>query len=124
MNENKKTKKVILIIFLIGISLNLLGCLLANLWYDNSKNTKSKDKTYIHCYNYSQDLVKEKLKSPKSADFPMYDESFITDKGNKIIITAFVDAENSFGATKRTNYIATINIKNNEPDSGVVTIIE
>ncbi len=75
---------------------------------------------YISCYFYSQDLVKKQLKSPKSADFPWYSDSFIKDKGDTILVSAYVDADNSFGANIRTNYIASIKVKDGEPVSGYV----
>ena len=88
---------------------------------DSENEKTSKDSTYISCYYFSQNLVKKQLKSPKSADFPWYSDSFIKDKGDTIIVSAYVDADNSFGANIRTNYVATIKVKNGEPVSGFVS---
>jgi hypothetical protein len=41
------------------------------------------------------------LKSPGSADFPWYDPSFVAGNG-PFLVSAYVDAENSFGASIRT----------------------
>ena len=112
--------KVLLISALIIFVLAFCG---DNLRSTNNHRT-SKDYKYISCYTYSQELVKQKLNSPKSADFPAYSKSYITDKSNTILVSAYVDAENSFGATVRVYYNATIQLEDDEPVSGTVTIIE
>lgn len=121
MNNEKeisnKTKAILIVIFLI---IDILGLWLLTKCHDGDNS--SSNTLYIHSYIYSQTLVKEKLKSPKSAKFPSYSDSFITDKGDKIVVSAYVDASNSFGVSVRTYYTATINIKNNEPQSGTVDI--
>ena len=112
----KRSAIVVAIIATIGVLI----------YVDNKDKTKtpSKSDTYIDSYYYSQELVKDKLKSPKSADFPWYSDSFIKEKGDTITVTAYVDADNSFGANIRVNYIATIKVKNGEPISGSVTLLE
>lgn len=92
--------------------------------YGMKKDKNSKEDTYFQCYYYSQNLVKSKLKSPKSADFPWYSDSFIEDKGDTIIVSAYVDADNSFGASVRVHYKAKIKVEYGEPVSGTVTLIE
>lgn len=88
------------------------------------KTTQDDKPDYKYsAYNYSKDLVKEKLKSPSSADFPLYDESFVTKKGDTYTVIAYVDAKNSFGAEVRTNYVADVTFINDVP-SGKVVIIE
>lgn len=112
----KRSAIVVAIIAAIGVLI----------YVDNKDKTKtpSKSDTYIDSYYYSQELVKDKLKSPKSADFPWYSDSFIKEKGDTITVTAYVDADNSFGANIRVNYIATIKVKNGKPVSGSVTLLE
>lgn len=92
--------------------------------YGMKKDKNSKSHIYTQCYYYSQTLVKSKLKSPKSADFPRYSDKFIKDNGDTVTVSAYVDAQNSFGATIRTNYIATIQIEDNKPISGSVVLVE
>lgn len=123
MEENKSTSwKEIFKIFAFAIGVFGLVFLCAEC---NDKNKhKSTNNSYINCYLYSQELVKQKLKSPKSADFPTYSKSFVTDKGNTILISSYVDADNSFGATQRVYYTATINLEKNEPVSGSAILIE
>lgn len=123
MEENKSASwKEIFKIFAFSISIFVLVFLFAKCGDDGKHKTKN-DK-YIACYIYSQDLVKQKLKSPKSADFPTYSKSFITDKGKTILVSAYVDADNSFGASVRVHYTATIQLKDDEPVSGTATLLE
>ena len=55
--------------------------------------------------------VESNLKSPSSAKFPSMrsDEVRITEVGGKYIVKSYVDAENSFGASIRSNFTVTIN---------------
>ncbi len=64
-----------------------------------------------HCsmaYVKSQNYVEDVLKSPKSADFPMY-EYTATDIGDGgCEVSGYVDAENSFGANIRSYWTTTV----------------
>lgn len=123
MEENKSTSwKEIFKIFVFSIGIFALIFLCAEC--GNKNKHKSTSDIYIDCYLYSQELVKQELKSPKSAEFPTYSKSFITDKGNTILVSSFVDADNSFGTTNRVYYTATIKLEKNEPISGTATLIE
>lgn len=85
-----------------------------------------KDDTphYSNCYAFAQELVKEELKSPSTAKFPFYDKSFFATKDNTVTVNAYVDAQNSFGATVRTNFVAIITIDSKgEPVRGRVTLL-
>ncbi len=79
---------------------------------------------YTRSYAYAQILVKDELKSPKSAKFPMYNKSFVEydEATNTATVRSYVDAENSFGATVRTQYVAIITLSGNEPTGGFVTL--
>ena len=108
--------------FVIAIVVTLFWAIVIG--YGMKKDKNSKSHIYTQCYYYSQTLVKSKLKSPKSADFPWYSDSFIEDKGDTIIVSAYVDADNSFGTSVRVHYKAKIKVKDREPVSGTVTLIE
>jgi len=59
----------------------------------------------VSAFVMSQDFVVDRLKSPSTADFPSYRESFVTDIGNgRFQVSAYVDAQNSFGAKMRNRY--------------------
>ena len=46
--------------------------------------------------------VLARLKSPSSADFPAFDPSYVTQGSPQYLVSAYVDADNSFGASIRT----------------------
>ena len=123
-HQSQKKQKRIIIIFLFVAGLIILIFLLGGFDGFSSKNYSTPSNLNATCYYYSQRLVKEKLKSPKSAEFPKYSADFISRDGDTVTVSAYVNAENSFGATVKTNYIATIQLKNNEPVSGSVVLIE
>lgn len=56
----------------------------------------------------AQNYVETILKSPSTADFPTYDYT-ASDLGNgKFKVISYVDSQNSFGATVRSNYTITL----------------
>ncbi|MGN9161867.1 hypothetical protein [Clostridium sulfidigenes] len=57
---------------------------------------------------YTQYVVKNNLKSPKSADFPTIKDVQIIRNSDSIIVKSYVDAENSFGAETRSNFTVTL----------------
>lgn len=59
-------------------------------------------------YGYAKDIVKQNLKSPSTADFgSVIKANFaINNADSTITIQNYVDAQNSFGAKMRMNYIA------------------
>lgn len=123
-NDSKKKEKRIKIIFFSVSALIILIFLLGGFDSCSSHHSASPSNINATCYYYSQRLVKDKLKSPKSADFPSYSSDFVTRNGDTVTVSAYVEADNSFGAHVKTNYIATIQLKNNEPVSGSVVLIE
>lgn len=64
------------------------------------------DDTLGEVWAMAQSFVKDKLKSPKSADFPVYSDSrvSITNSGNYYKVTGYVDAKNSFDAEIRVTF--------------------
>ncbi len=65
----------------------------------------------IGAYIMSERFVKEKLKSPSTAKFPGVlnrDGHVIKGEDNQYIINSYVDSQNSFGATVRTNFMVII----------------
>lgn len=124
MDDDKELNRKLLIRLRDLIIVIVLIILMVKCSDKKTSKTTSKSDIYISAYVYSQDLVKQQLKSPKSASFPLYNKSFIIDKGNTILISAYVDADNSFGANVRVNYTATINLKNDKPVGGSATLIK
>jgi hypothetical protein len=62
-----------------------------------------------------QQFIEERLKAPKSADFPAGYDRFTTDLGDgRYRVKAYVDAQNSFGAEIRTNFECTVRYSGNQ----------
>src|SRR4030042_1131474 len=97
MLEMQKVYKHVLSALLL-----IMLCVLAIGSSDNGgKSGPDKSGAFV----MSQDFVKKQLKAPSTADFPWYDDSFVTDLGGgRYIVSAYVDAQNSFGAQIRSNY--------------------
>lgn len=65
--------------------------------------TVSKDE--LNKYQYlCQEKVKEILKSPSTAKFPVYTEWGFKQEKNIFTVQGYVDAQNSFGAETRSNF--------------------
>ena len=71
-----------------------------------SYRTVTDDDTLGEVWAMAKSFVKDNLKSPKSADFPVYGDSqvSITNSGSYYKVTGYVDAENSFGAEIRATF--------------------
>ena len=90
--------------------------------YVDKKDQYEKDKYYDENYQGTiianvQEEVKKQLMSPKSADFPWgFDEYNITYQGESedglymYSVESYVDAENSFGAEIRSEYMCIIHV--------------
>ena len=68
-------------------------------------------KTYsmLDAFPYAKQFVRQKIKSPSTADFPWTpDEGSHQVNANTFIVMSYVDSENGFGALKRTHYICQI----------------
>ena len=77
--------------------------------------TKGKKEFSSKAWIISQSFIKQKLISPSTANFPLYDYSFSEPKSDKsIIIKSYVDSQNNFGAIVRKTFY--INIKYNSGD--------
>lgn len=59
-------------------------------------------------YVMSQDFVRDRLKSPATAKFPIYPLSAHPLGDNRFAIKSHVDSQNSFGALLRTRYSCTL----------------
>lgn len=69
---------------------------------------ETNDKYLVTCWVLAKDAVKNKLKSPSSAKFPFSYGSngvSIQSSGNNYKVTAYVEAENSFGVKLKTNFV-------------------
>lgn len=70
-----------------------------------SSDSGSSGPDKIGAFVMSQSFVEKRLKAPSTADFCSYSDATVTDLGDgRFRVSAYVDAQNSFGAKIRTNY--------------------
>lgn len=68
----------------------------------------SSDKNFWPAVTAAQSLVKDELKAPSTARFPVSADSYaVIFDGQTWKVSGYVDAQNSFGATIRENWTAT-----------------
>lgn len=94
---------IIIIVLIIGFLKDCGG--------DSSDSNKTKYNGPEDAYLEAQSFVEKHLKSPSTADFPYYNRIKDNVKylgTNKYKIDSYVDSQNSFGATIRTNFSCTI----------------
>lgn len=89
-------KKVIPLILIIS-----LVCLLASSC-SGEKDSNGNNKTWALAT--AQEIVSSRLKSPSSAKFSWPDETSVSLSGNTWTVRGWVDAQNGFGASIRSNY--------------------
>lgn len=115
----KKTKKT---------SILAIGCLMfIGLWVlsaivgivsPNKKGTSTTTESQgshatmagIQCQNY----VKDRLHSPSTADFPFLGDQVTTTGNDSYVVRSYVDAQNGFGATVRSDYVCQIRFNGGE----------
>lgn len=77
----------------------------------NSTKTHSK----LEAYTMSQTFVKEKLKSPSTAEFTCdYEKDVNQISDSMFVVNGFVDSQNGFGAMLRSSYRCTLLFKPND----------
>lgn len=72
-------------------------------------HTSSSASTFVDSYDacaYAHVFVKRQLKAPSTAKFPYCSEATIVHDGNTWTVLSYVDAQNSFGAMLRSEFIA------------------
>lgn len=63
----------------------------------------------ISAFYMSQQFTTKQLKAPATAKYPAYSEAQVLDLGDgQYRISAYVDAQNAFGAMIRTQYLCTV----------------
>ena len=96
------TKKKILVGFFGFMAFIMI---LGNLSGGSSTETTAQPEDHKNAaYVISKGYVKQALKSPSTADFPFLDFSATVTNGNEYEISSYVDSQNSFGATLRSNW--------------------
>jgi hypothetical protein len=103
---------------ILGAVLVIFVCVLCScLVFSNLTSKKDQKHDYsnmavIQCQNF----VKDRLKSPGSAEFPFLEHT-IKDLGNQTFeVVSYVDSQNSFGALLRTYYTCRIQYVGSDTD--------
>ncbi len=101
--STEKLSKTLFVILLIAgvISIVIVSAV--------SKNAPDKASVVV----IAEKAVKEKLKSPSTAEFSPMSETTATKSGDTWTVSGWVDAQNSFGATMRNNYTVVIKFSGN-----------
>ncbi len=96
MNSDKDVWQLACIIF-------LLYFVLLPMCRDDTEDKIDDDK--IAAFYMSQKFVQQQLKAVSTAEFPEYNTSDVQTTEDGYRVSSYVDAENSFGAKLRTNYV-------------------
>ena len=105
---NKVTYSIIGVILLVWIIVASSTC-------GGSKDkTPESQVTSSRAWQIAKDMVKDKLKSPSTADFPWTEDRYTMLKDSAIMIIGHVDSQNSFGAMIRTNFSITLQYRGGE----------
>ncbi len=97
-----------------GFLLLLVACLVLKMLGPPSQTPGSLANTGdpLDAWIMAERLVTERLKAPSTADFPSYDQSYVQYLGNdRYCISAYVDAQNGFGAKLRTDFVVIVNLR-------------
>lgn len=103
----------------ISLLLLVLLCILGA----GSSDSGSSGPDEIGAFVMSQSFVEKRLKAPSTADFCSYSDATVTDLGGgRFRVSAYVDAQNSFGAKIRTRY--TCVLKSTDGDTWTLESID
>lgn len=65
-----------------------------------------RERNEVVAWTACQGWVKNRLRSPSTADFPsLYSDKVTALSDSVYVVRAYVDAQNGFGATVRTNFV-------------------
>ena len=97
--QEQKIKGNIQSTYNIKIILLVITLILMSMFSSCDFGDNSKEDEIAEAVTIAQDIVKENLKVPSSADFPRsFDDYKISCSGNKYTVGFVFEAENSFGA--------------------------
>ncbi len=109
--DNSIFKWFLLVIVMTGLSIVFASN------EDPKIYTKSESKekhTQGEALVSSRHFVKEKLKSPSTAEFGESTEYVFQSNDSQFVVKSYVDSQNGFGAMLRTNYSCVMTFKPND----------
>lgn len=74
---------------------------------DDAENGK-REFSKLEALSMSQLFVKDRLKSPSSAEFGYGEDQVFQKNDSTFIVESYVDSQNSFGAMLRSKYVCTL----------------
>lgn len=103
-------------IFMLGISVLLVACMLQGCF--GSSNNDDEEEDYTSTYIVAaQTQVKKFLTSPSSAEFSWDTDDYTFEvEGKQVTISGYVDADNAFGASMRSNFEVVVTFLNDDYD--------
>lgn len=105
--------KKMLMIFIAIVLLLFTGC---------TGSTNREEDLKEQAWICAQNVVRENLKSPSSAKFCWYPEADISNLGdNEYMIRGWVEAQNDFGVSIKTDFIVTLELTARGYKNGYVT---
>jgi hypothetical protein len=81
---------------------------------DEEVTSNNEQNLKITALTAAQECVKERLKSPSSADFPWGSDCVTKISDNTYVINSYVDSQNGFGAMLRTNFTCQVTLNGND----------
>jgi hypothetical protein len=103
----------------IIVQLVLLVAIVSSIYLTTDRTTIENMKSY----EIAQDLILEELKAPLSAVFPDITEVTVKEQNHRVYVTGYVDAQNSFGALIRKDFVVWYYVKQNGEILSEVTLI-
>lgn len=94
--------KIVFVLILTALGIIIFIVKIITICLDDNKDYSQE--AYIAAKFY----VNKQLKAPATADYPMYDKNFVTHHNDSYTVSAYVDAENSFGVKGRLYYTVTM----------------
>lgn len=106
--EDRSSKQMKRILLFFAIAVIIFGILESTIGILREPGPPKKYDPGENAYIYAQLFVKDKLKSPSTAEFPFSPDDVWSLGENRYKVISYVDSQNSFGATIRTKYIAVL----------------
>jgi len=122
-NESKGGEIGCAIIFaIIAILLILIFSSSSNSSNESILSSSASDQK-VYAWIAAKDIVEQNLKSPSTAKFCNYSDATIKYVGvDKYQVSGYVDAQNGFGATIRSNFVATLTLTDSGYEHGTCVI--
>lgn len=129
-NKIEKTAfKIVKVLMLMGGTVMVMMLVWLGFVYEpsrsyvsSSSDSSSSEVDTLEAYNCAKEKVEDVLKSPSSADFPSMFSIDYDNFGDSWTVNGYVDAQNSFGASLRSDFRCSLTIPNRGSCSGYCSV--